>query len=217
MRTELTPGTAATVAASPPGANELVVRSLPPVVTQMSAVWRYSPKFASSPRSRSSRAPPIATLPYTASAAIPASATALVVVARSSETTTIKALERTRSPAQRRARASNANSAGIALSVVTARATPPAIVKPGSSRTTTVITATEAAPSTASCTVVRRAITSLPPSRSSSAASVGRLGRRSRAGDSEARTVASTPQPSATSTVPGRRISRLPTGKAVVR
>ena len=108
-----------------PLSKALVVRSLPPVVTHTWAVCRYSVKLASRPRSRSARAPPIATLPYTASAAMPASATERVVIARSSETTTISELLGTRSPAHCSARATPTNRLGITHRAASASAIPP--------------------------------------------------------------------------------------------
>ncbi len=202
---------------APSAGNALVVRSLPPVVTHTSAVPRYSPKLASSPRIRSARAPPIATLPYTARAAIPASATERSVTARSSETTTISELLGTRSPTQRSTCAAPANRLGIASSAASARAMPPTIVSAGATSTAAVISASSAALAIDSFSGVPDASTSPRAERSLKIASVGRPGRRSSAGETDASSVASTPQPTAIRTVLGRSVSCVPIGNATVR
>ena len=92
-----------------PAANEFVVRSLPPGrYPDVAPCCRYSPKLESSPRSQIRRGRPRSRRCRRPRARpLPPAQRLRVVAARSSDTTMIRALLRTRSPVQRR-RASHA-------------------------------------------------------------------------------------------------------------
>ncbi len=116
--------------AVPPAVKALVVRSLPPVVTHSSAVAQV---FA---EARVQAVDQVGARAADRDAAVdgergdPGERDRAVVTARSSETTTISELLRTRSPAQRRMRATPRTALGIASNAATASAMPPTIVSP---------------------------------------------------------------------------------------
>ena len=135
MCTALDPAARATSAGVPAKAKLSVLKTLLPLVTHTSAVAWYWPMASSIPRSRSSRAPPIATLPYTARAAIAAKATERVVIALSSAIATVTAGLRLRLVTYGSTRTAPVNTAGIKHRVASAKITPPTIVSEGAKAT----------------------------------------------------------------------------------